>query len=83
MMPVIPWRLAWAMPARNPARRVASSVWGSLSVTQLIASSCSIPVARPVASRTIWPLGGSGVSSAMPAIATAAEFRQALWKFPS
>jgi hypothetical protein len=71
----------WHGPARQAAPRhpVVIGQLAAGATAQGITSSCSIPVARPCASRTIWPFGGSGMSCQTPAILERALFRQALW----
>ena len=61
------------------SRMGKSYVWiyaGITLVTRFIALSMSMPVALPWASRWIWPPGGSGVLSSIPAFSRAAELTQ-------
>jgi len=52
---------------------------GVFDPTKSPAASFSAPVASPFSSRTIFPLGGSGVLRSMPAMASALVLAQELW----
>ena len=59
--------------------RSASVGSGAIAKTRCIACSCSMPVARPAASRSMRPPSGSGVESVMPATSSARLFTHMPW----
>lgn len=72
-----PWSSRCALS--RPAVCSASVASGTRSATSCMAPSCSMPVGRPSASRSIRPSAGSGVREVTPARSRAQELAQAPW----
>src|SRR6266568_443368 len=75
---VSPNLLASWIPRRKAASRSSRLGLGMTLATKSPAVSFSAPVASPFSLRTIFPLGGSGVSRVIPAICKALLFAQEL-----